>query len=65
MLVSKYGNHLDVELQQRATEYWAIFNKHDDMRCVDTWDSVSDFVSWQIKIIKNYCYKNQGVLCLW
>ena len=33
-LITKYGNNLDVELQQRAVEYSAIFSKHDDMRLV-------------------------------
>lgn len=31
-LVQKYGDHLDMELQQRAIEYTAIFSKHDQMR---------------------------------
>ncbi len=30
--MGKYGDNLDVELQQRAVEYCAIFSKHDDMR---------------------------------
>ena len=35
-LVSKYGDNLDMELQQRAVEYGAIFNKHDGMRSVSS-----------------------------
>lgn len=31
-LISRYGNNLDMELQQRAVEYSAIFSKHDGMR---------------------------------
>ena len=32
-MVSSYGNNMDMELQQRAVEYCAIFSKHDNMRC--------------------------------
>ncbi len=35
-IVSRYTDHLDMELQQRAVEYSAIFVKHDQMRCVDS-----------------------------
>ena len=31
-LIKKYGDNLDMELQQRAVEYSAIFSKHDEMR---------------------------------
>ena len=31
-MVSSYGNNMDMELQQRAIEYCAIFSKHDNMR---------------------------------
>ena len=31
-LINKYGDNLDMELQQRAVEYSAIFSKHDEMR---------------------------------
>lgn len=31
-LITKYGDNLDMELQQRAVEYTAIFSKHDEMR---------------------------------
>ncbi|CAI8030946.1 AP-1 complex subunit gamma-1 [Geodia barretti] len=31
-MVSSYGNNMDMELQQRAVEYCAIFSKHDNMR---------------------------------
>lgn len=31
-LLVRYSQHLDMELQQRAVEYSAIFNKHDQMR---------------------------------
>lgn len=31
-LMGKYGESLNVELQQRAVEYKAIFAKHDVMR---------------------------------
>ncbi|XP_064404142.1 AP-1 complex subunit gamma-1-like [Halichondria panicea] len=31
-IVSRYTDHLDMELQQRAVEYSAIFGKHDQMR---------------------------------
>ena len=33
-LITKYGDNLDMELQQRAVEYTAIFSKHDEMRLV-------------------------------
>ncbi len=33
-LLVRYSQHLDMELQQRAVEYSAIFNKHDQMRWV-------------------------------
>lgn len=32
-VVSVYGSCLDVELQQRAVEYNALFQKYDHMRC--------------------------------
>ena len=33
-MVSSYGNNMDMELQQRAVEYCAIFSKHDNMRYI-------------------------------
>lgn len=33
-IVSIYGSCIDVELQQRAVEYNALFKKYDHMRCV-------------------------------
>lgn len=34
-IISHYSNNLDMELQQRAVEYVAIFSKHDKMRFVE------------------------------
>ena len=34
-LLTHYSGHMDMELQQRAVEYSAIFNKHDNMRYAD------------------------------
>ena len=31
-LITKYGDNLDMELQQRAVEYTAIFSKDDEMK---------------------------------
>ena len=36
-MVGSYGNNMDMELQQRAVEYCAIFSKHDNMRCSTTY----------------------------
>ncbi len=33
-IMARYRDHLDMELQQRAVEYSAIFGKHDQMRYV-------------------------------
>uniref|UniRef100_A0A672HSE2 AP-1 complex subunit gamma n=1 Tax=Salarias fasciatus TaxID=181472 RepID=A0A672HSE2_SALFA len=39
-IVSIYGSCIDVELQQRAVEYNALFKKYDHMRCSDRDPSV-------------------------